>query len=149
MSESELTQAEADELIAMEKHRTDDKEWDFIVVGGSVSIPLVSADRQQNFLLDMSRGRVDLLRGKYQNRGHQIVILVRLDFGGRPHENPDGEVLPCPHLHLYREGFGDKWAIRVPPDRFGDTSDLWGTLQDFMVYCNITRPPTIRRGLFT
>ena len=35
--------------------------------------------------------------------------LLRLDFG-KPHRNPDGEHLDCPHLHRYREGEGLAWA---------------------------------------
>jgi hypothetical protein len=77
------------------------------------------------------------------------VVLVRLNFGGAPHRNPDGEEIDSPHLHLYREGFGDKWAIPVPGDVFGDVTDQWRTLQDFMQYCNIAEIPLIRRGLFT
>ncbi len=148
MSDSDLTQAEADALIAMEKHRLDDSPWIYLSVGGSLSVPLVSADRQQNFMLDMSRGRIDLSKGKYQNRGRQIVVLVRLDFGGPPHRNPDGQEIACPHLHVYREGFGDKWAQPVPRDRFPDPSDLWETLHHFMAFCNITKPPLFQRGLF-
>ena len=54
-----------------------------------------------------------------------------------------------PHLHLYREGFGDKWAFPVPPKHFSNLADPWLTLEDFMRFCNVTEPPFIRRGLFT
>ena len=54
----------------------------------------------------------------------------------------------CPHLHIYREGFGDKWAMPVPVDRFNRTADLVGTLQDFMMYCNVIELPFIEEGLF-
>jgi hypothetical protein len=101
-----LTQAEAEALIAMEKHRFDDARWDYPGLGGSINIPLVSSDKREDFLLDISRGKIDLLKGTYQNRSRQIVVLVRLDFGGRPHRNPDDEEIPSPHLHIYREGYG-------------------------------------------
>jgi hypothetical protein len=109
----------------------------------------VSVDKREHFLLDVSRGRIDLLKGKYQKRGRHVIVLVRLDFGGAPHRNPDGQEIACPHLHLYRQGFGDKWAAAVPQERFPDTTDLWRLLQDFMRFCNITRPPIFRRGVFT
>jgi hypothetical protein len=80
-------------------------------------------DKREHFHLDVSRGRIDLLKGKYQNRSRQAIILVRLDFGGKPHRNPDDEEIACPHLHVYREGYGDKWAMPVPPDRFPDVTD--------------------------
>src|SRR5690349_3665382 len=110
----ELTQSEADALIAMEKHRVNDDAWDYPGLGVSLSIPLVSIDKRENFILDVARGRIDLRKGTYQNRARQTVILVRLDFGGQPHRNPDGVEVSSPHLHVYREGYGDKWAIPVP-----------------------------------
>ena len=117
--------------------------------GQSLVLPLQSPDRREQFLLDLSRGRIDLLKVKMQNRGRQVVVLVRLDLGGAPHRNPDDEEIQAPHLHIYREGYGDKWAIPVPVDRFHAMDDLWVTLEDFMRFCNITRPPHIERGLFT
>jgi len=117
--------------------------------GGSICIPLIAADKREHFLLDISRSRIDLLKGKYQNRARQVVVLVRLDFGGAPHRNPDDEEIACPHLHVYREGYGDRWAVPIPMDSFPNVADLWQTLQDFMRYCNITQPPSIQRGLFT
>jgi len=148
MTNANLTQAEADTLLAMEKHRADDLGWDYPDLGGQITIPLVSNDRREPFLLDVRRGRIDLVKGTYQNRGRQVVILARLDFGGAPHRNPDGEEVGSPHLHLYREGYGDKWACPVPPDHFSNLDDLWLTLQEFMRFCNIAEPPFIKRGLF-
>ena len=148
MSDINLTQSEADLLIAMEKHRINDDRWEYPVVGGSVSIPLISANKRENFILDVSRGKIDLLKGTYQNRARQVTVLVRLDFGGRPHRNPDGQEVSSPHLHIYQEGYGDKWATSVPDESFPDTSDLWRLLEDFMRFCNIKEPPSIQRGLF-
>jgi hypothetical protein len=149
MAEINLTQTEADTLIAMEKHRIDDNRWKYPDFRGSITIPLMSADKRENFLLDVSRGKIDLTKGTYQNRSRQVIVLVRLDFGGQPHRNPDGQEISSPHLHLFREGYGDKWAVPVPANRFPNMSDLWQTLQDFMRFCNITDPPIIDRGLFS
>jgi hypothetical protein len=148
MAEINLTQAEADLLIAMEKVREDEQSWDYPGLGGQISVPVMSKNKRENFILDVSRGRIDLLKGTYQNRARQVVILIRLDFGGRPHRNPDGVEVPSPHLHVYREGFGDKWAVPVSADKFPNLTDLWGTLEDFMRFCNIIEPPRIERGLF-
>jgi hypothetical protein len=148
MADINLTQAEADALIAMEKERTNEDLYDFPWKGGNLILPLQSQDKREQFLLDISRSRIDLLKGKFQNRARQVVVLVRLDFGGAPHRNPDGEEVGCPHIHRYREGYGDKWAMPAPLELFRKTSDIFGTLEDFMKYCNITRPPKIQRGLF-
>jgi len=149
MADINLTQAEADALIAMEKHRATEDRSDFPMGGQSLVLPLQSSDKREQFLLDLSRGRIDLLKIKMQNRGRQVVVLVRLDLGGAPHRNPDDEEIPTPHLHVYREGYGDKWAVPVPVDRFRVTGDVWATLEDFLRFCNITQPPHIERGLFT
>lgn len=149
MADLNLTQAEADSLIAMAKHRVDNVEWEYPDLGGGISVPLVSVDRREQFVLDLRRGRIDLAKCTYQNRGRQVVVLVRLDFGGAPHRNPDGEEIGSPHLHRYREGYGDKWAVRVPGAQFANLGDPSRTLDDFMRYCNIVEPPVIRRGLFT
>ena len=149
MAEINLTQAEADALIAMEKHRANDERVDFPMGGQSVVLPLQSANRREQFLLDLSRGRIDLLKVKMQNRGRQVVVLVRLDLGGAPHRNPDDTEIAAPHLHVYREGYGDKWAIAVPAEHFRNVADVWTTLEDFLRYCNVTQPPQIERGLFT
>ena len=148
MANTELTQAEADHLIAMEKVKLNDDKWDYPGTGGSIIVPLTSTGKRENFLLDITRGRIDFRKGKYQNRARQVVVLVRLDFGGAPHRNPDGNELPCPHLHLYREDYGAKWAFPVPIGEFSDPDDLWQTLSDFMRYCNIVDRPRIERGLF-
>lgn len=149
MADINLTQAEADALIAMEKHRVNDDRTLFSMGGENVTLPLQSPDRREQFLLDLSRGRIDLLKVKMQNRGRQVVVLVRLDLGGAPHRNPDGQELRAPHLHLYREGYGDKWAFPIPADHFPQVEDVWATLNALLQFCNITQPPHIERGLFT
>jgi hypothetical protein len=74
---------------------------------------------------------------------------MRLDLDGPTHRNPDGQEIPCPHLHIYREGYGDKWAIAAPLDRYADTADLFSTCDVFMQHCNITGPAKMQRGLFS
>lgn len=149
MADMNLTQAEADALITMEKHRFNEDRSDFPMGGQSLVLPLQSPDRREQFLLDLSRSRIDLLKVKMQNRGRQVVVLIRLDLGGAPHRNPDDEEIPAPHLHIYREGYGHKWAVPLPADRFSNPGDVWVTFEEFLRFCNITRPPHIEPGLFT
>jgi hypothetical protein len=148
MADANLTQAEADALIAMEKISVEDKEYDFPVPGEKLIIPLTSRDKRENFILDVSRGRIDLGKVTYQNRGRQVVVLLRLDIGGASHRNPDFEEVPCPHLHVYREGYGAKWAVPAPVKTFPNTGDIFQTLLHFMQHCNITTAPTVRKSLF-
>jgi hypothetical protein len=143
----DITQTEADALLAMEKIRSSDDEYLFPAEGESVSIPLKSRDKRETFILDLARSSINLQKVKYQNRGRRIIILARLDTGGPPHLNPDGNEIPCPHIHLYREGFGDKWAYTLPPIQFANPGDLWQTLIAFMEYCNIVQCPIILQRL--
>ena len=83
MAEINLTQEEANILIAMEKHRVNEDRTDFPMSGQSLTLPLLSPDKREQFLLDLSRARIDLQKVKMQNRGRQVVVLVRLDLGGR------------------------------------------------------------------
>ena len=148
MTNVNITQAEADALIVLEKQRVDDTQYDYPGLGGALHIPLVSTDGRDKFVLDVSRSQVSLGKGTYQNRARGVVILARLDFGGAPHRNPDDAEIQCPHLHLYREGYGDKWAVPLPTGVFSDTNDRWQMLDDFMRYVNVTVAPNIIRGLF-
>jgi hypothetical protein len=115
-------------------------------------------------MLDITRATIRLTKATYQNRARQAIILVRLDLDGPTHPNPEnvpagpgyawlapyaGQVVACPHLHLYIEGYGDKWAIPAPVYRYPNVADLFSTFEAFMAHCNITRLPQIDKGLFS
>ena len=148
MAETTLTQDEANALLAMEKRRVDDNRHVYPTFGGTIVIPLVSVNKREHFLLDIARRRINLKKATYQNRARTVVILARLDLGGPPHENPDGEELSCPLLHTYRAGFADKWAVPAPTTHFPRTDDVWASLEDFMRFCQITEIPFIEKELF-
>lgn len=148
MADISLTQLEADALIAMEKQRVDETQWEFPAPGARLAIPLTSTDKRENFMLDVTRAQLKLTKATYQNRARQAIILMRLDLDGPPHRNPDDQEIPCPHLHLYREGYGDKWAIPAPGAVFPDTTNLFSTFEAFMKHCNITVRPNVQSGLF-
>jgi len=143
-----LTQDEADNLIAMEKHRVDGKLRPFPGRGESISLDIKSFDEQEKFKLDLNRGRINLKKVTMQTRGRATIVLVRLDLEGAPHRNPDGTEVSTPHLHQYKEGYGDKWAYPLSQEKFSDVSNLNVTLGEFMRYCNIVRPPNIAMELF-
>lgn len=149
VSEMNLTQVEADALLAMEKFCTEEKPYRSPEFGGKIIIPLSSLDERENFTLDIHRSSLKLEKGTYQHRGRRTIILARLDFGGPPHRNPDGNEVGVPHLHLYREGYGDKWAFSLPQEPFAGKLEPWHLLTSFMIYCQIVRPPKLDRGLFS
>jgi hypothetical protein len=143
----DIPQAEADALLAMKKVEQHPKQHRYPNPGGKLQIDLIEENGKELFKLDISRGRVDLSKSTYQTRGRQTIILARLDWGA-PHRNPDGEEVGVPHLHLYREGFGDKWAFPLPPEHFPNPTNPWSQLDDFIRMCNITRTLLIKRELF-
>ncbi len=148
MSDVLLSQNEADFLLQMEKHRVNDRIHELTGYGDKLAIPLLSSDQRDKFILDISQGRIDLSKITYQNRAKQTVILARLDIGGRPHRNPDGQEISCPHLHIYKEGYLDRWALPLPTESFVEAQDPWQLLQDFMGFCHVVTPPVIEKGIF-
>ncbi len=147
----------------MEKKRGDETTWDFPGQGEALVIPIVAVDSPEEFLLDVERGNIKLIRRKYQTRARKIYVLARVDFSGPPHRNPTpieserapqgfedyvGMELSDTHLHLYREGWGNRWAIPLEPPAFHNADDPSRIWADFMKFCNITEPPDIQGGLF-
>lgn len=134
-----LTQSEADKLIAIEK---------VFVTPATISMPpgiditydLVSDDREEFFLLDVWRGSYRQSKLKFQNRARQVIVLVRLCVDGPHHTNPDGQKLNGTHIHVYREGFDDRWAYGVDSNQFEDLKNVELTLEQFCRFCNIALP---------
>lgn len=147
MADLILTQAEADELVALEKRQMDGGPWWYPQPGSGLNIPLCSMDGREEFSLDLYHGRIALTKQSVQNRTRRTVILVRLCVQGSVHRNPDDEAVPATHLHLFREGFADKWACPVPDHAFRDTNNLMQTVKDFMCYCQVVDPPLIQYPL--
>lgn len=130
---SHLSQAEADAFIAMLKN----------VIGQPIhfdytkkTIVLENSQHRKDFLLDIIPNRVRPNKITNQLRVNKNVLLVRLDVNGPPHRNPDDSEIPCPHLHVYREGYDLKWAYPIP-EIFGDCQTLMDFLDSFCSYCNI------------
>lgn len=146
MADDALTQSDADTLLRMEKVPASADTFHFLGFGGRIEVPLVSRDEREKFSLDINRKRIALTTG-YQTRARKVVVLARLDFAA-PHRNPDGSEVGVPHLHLYREGYGDKWAFAVPDGILSNPADAWQVLHDFMRYCGVVENPNIVRGLF-
>ncbi len=143
-----LTQQEADTLLILEKHYKGNKSFRFPSTGGNLRIPLFSADDREEFSLDVTRGYIEIRKNTFQARARKAIILVRIDIAGPPHRNPDGEEIACPHMHIYREGYGDKWAVSLP-DNFSNHNNALLTLLEFMNFCKVVTKPNILPDLFT
>jgi len=146
MAEIIITQEEADSLFQMPKISVDDNAHDFPHPGEKVIVNLQSTDGRERFILDISRGKIEIKKATYQTRYHKVVILSRLDLIGPPHVNPDNSVIDCPHIHIYKEGFSDKWAYPLP-ESFKKTDNLLQVLDEFMDYNNVIKPPIFSGGV--
>lgn len=136
---SDLSQSEADNLLKMTKEAADRNVRVFPAQGGYLEIPLKAVNAHEAFILSINRKSRISARITYQTRARQTVILARLDFGTE-HRNPDGRRVGSPHIHVYREGFGDKWAYELPHPDFdlfdgANTDDEWFTR--FLDFCAI------------
>jgi hypothetical protein len=143
-----LTQLEADQLIKMAKHFVRPPALITIRPGADDTYELAGPGERERFLLDLWRGTIRLTKLRFQNRVRTVVVLVRLDVDGAPHTNPDGERLAGTHLHIFREGFDDRWAFPVDIKAFTLLDDPGTTFQEFCVFCNIESPPPVQ-GVIT
>lgn len=141
-----VSDSEAIDLIGKDKIfiTNDDIELSY---GMSDARDLESLDRNDTFILDYRRSSIKLSKITNQIRTKTTIILVRVDIDGPPHTNPDGRRIGGTHMHLYREGYEDKFAEEINPNIFTDTSDMVLTMKQFCDYCNIKDLPKIVQQL--
>lgn len=66
-------------------------------------------------------------------------IINRLDMVGTPHDNPDGQEIDTPHLHIYNDSYR-QGRVAIALSNITDDyliDDIIGALQYFMTYNNI------------
>jgi hypothetical protein len=142
-----LDQPTVDALLALDKLLEQGGPITFPTAGAAEVLEVKSTDGREAFLIDINRrGRIKISKCMYQERYNVVEILLRLDIDGPLHENPDGTEAPCPHLHIYKEGFGNKWAQPIPAD-FTNPTDLIVTLREFLRYCRVQNIPNVNRPL--
>lgn len=133
-----LTQVVADEMLEELKRISNPSEFAFPHQNEIKQMVLSGHDSKRRYIIDVNRkGQIRVSKCTYQNRVNSNIVLLRLDIDGPDHQNPDGKMLSRNHLHIYREGYGDRWAIEVP-SCFIDSNDLIQTLINFLEYCKTT-----------
>ena len=140
-----LTQAEADNLMMMEKIFVDNSQLNLGEMAIDIRRELSSIDNKEIFHIDIWRCGYNLSRIKFQNRSRIVNHLLRVDLAGPPHHNPDNTIIQCPHIHIYREGYDDKWAWPLSEIvLFRDISNIVSSLEDFARFCHIINIPQIQ-----
>lgn len=143
-----IPQTEAERLLAMLKQRVTDDHFNYPDAGGLLEVPIISQDKTEQFKLTIQPGKIDICKTSDQLREKTTnIILARLDLGNVAHKNPDDTLIMGPHIHIYTEGYADKFARPIDPNIFTDPTNPWTTLQEFMTYCNIIKKPNIDRGV--
>lgn len=143
----DLTQSEIEYLLNLEKNYVGAQKFKYPTLGGKLNIQLSSTDKNEEFILDITRPHISLLKNTFQNRARNSIVLLRLDLNPAPHRNPDGKVVTGNHLHIYKEEIGDKYAYPLP-EEFIDCKDINDFLDTFMNYCHIINKPIIEEDLF-
>ena len=121
----------------------------FPTPNAKLTLNVESLDGSETFLLDINRsGRISISRCTFQERYGVVDILVRLDLDKyKQPQNPDGTIFMGPHIHIYREGYGDRWACLLSDFeayRFSSSDDLLTSFTEFCDYCNIKTIPAIQ-----
>lgn len=106
-----------------------------------------AVDSNNLFLLDFYRGSFELSRYTYNKRYRQTIILLRYDNGGR-HTNPDGASFEGPHIHLYKEGYNDKFAYPISDIEIEESDTIEVVLNKILHFCNVTKLPSIEIPMF-
>jgi hypothetical protein len=108
---------------------------------------LTSLHNKETFLLDFYKGSFELSRYTINKRYRQTVIMLRYDNAGR-HTNPDGVFFEGKHVHLYREGYNDKFAFHVSEIGVSDTDPIETVFNKIMQFCNVKKISTIEVPMF-
>lgn len=142
-----LTQSEAEYLIALPKQFLENDPVELGTPDKAIKRELASLDGRERFLLDVWSSGARLGKHTLQNRSRTVIILVRVDVGDTlEHTNPDGAQISGAHIHIYREGYDDKFAFPLSQYPFRNSTDIVLTFEDFARFCYIQNlPPVVRR----
>lgn len=104
-NESILSQDEADRLIAIGKIIIGSESFKMPTFGDEKKIiSLEDTQAVTSFRVDIQFSRrSNSLKGNYQLCVHSNVPLLRLNFNGPSHSNPDGSKVGGNHLHTKRK----------------------------------------------
>ena len=134
----ELPQAKADEYLRVKKKFLFQSKLN-LDQPFNITETLVSDEHGDIFKIDLRQGRIELLMININYRANECVVLCRLDIDDRTHKNPDGKKIVEPHIHLYKEGFGSKFAYPAKNFGFIDFSNSLSSINKFFDFCNIDK----------
>lgn len=132
----EITQAKADEYLKVKKKFLFQPRLN-LNQPFKVTETLVSDEHGDIFKIDLRQGKIELSMVNLNHRANDCIVLCRLDIDDRTHKNPDGKRIIEPHIHLYKEGFGSKFAFPAKDYGFIDFQNPLSNIKKFLDFCNI------------
>lgn len=138
-----LTQDEADTLGVIEKYLID-PESVLIPPPQKTCIHYIRYRKDGQYYDNM---KLSTFRSQKNSRkvSYRIIydthnILVRIDTQyAASHRNPDGKIIIPPyqpHIHIYTEGYNDKFAYPLP-NCFSNADDIIQLFMEFLSYSNV------------
>ena len=139
MSDTKLTQAEADSLLEMLKHSLT-KESNFPSPGASVEFDVLGDTKKDLFTIKIYRGKIQHqkydLGARIKKRG---ILLLELHINPtNVHRNPDGTKIIGSHWHIYHEIYGRQ--IAFPADDIKSENFVNNTIHFLTRFHVIDRP---------
>lgn len=146
-----ISQPEFGYLMTLEKNFTDSAEISLGPAPIRWQRELLAKKTKDAFTLHFYRGSVELKKFTYNKTVRTSIVLIRYDALGR-HTNPpgtDGKSFDGPHVHLYRDGFDDKWAFPVTEIKLKEnpTPTMEEVFEKFCAYCSILDCPPIQSSI--
>lgn len=140
-----MTKAEFDELHKIKKYlEVDESGIIWPARGKKLIIPCYSLDDKEQFEININTSKIKIEKVTYQQLYCDKTILYRIDNDGPRHQNPDGEFIDCPHIHIYKDGYGDKWAYPLAEYISTNSNDILVLFKSFLSYINVIDVPNIK-----
>jgi len=136
-----ITDAEFQKLMKIKKLFID-KKIELVHHNCNKSYNIISEDSKTKFILNVDRrSKIELKKMKLQNRCTNLnELLVRVEIDAPPHTNPDLTITSRNHIHIYRDGYGLKWAYNLENlnnKYFKNITDFLNVFTDFGLFCNM------------
>lgn len=133
----ELTQALADRYRLSPKRLknggTLNLNAEFKIIGEE----LISDEFGDIFKLDLRKNKIELKVLNCNTRANDCFVIARLDVNDREHKNPDGTKVGETHLHIYKEGYNDRYAYDPSKYGFSNYNDVPALILQFANFCKI------------
>lgn len=109
----DLTQSDAESLIKNKKIVKNIRpiEFNYPIRGGVLEIEVIDEFKNE-YVIGIRQRKIELIKRSHNLRYAKSVTLIRIDYD-REHCNPDGNNVGIPHIHVYKEGFNDKFAYKL------------------------------------